>query len=419
MNTEEAATDTGDISESENTSEIKQAWLPLTAAFIGIGCGISSLSFYTTGIFMIPWQQEFGWSRTAISSVGIFAGIILALMSPVVGALIDKLGFRHIAFFSLIAYAVGILAISFISNSLITLYMLSILTALLASGSSPVTFTRAVTEWFNSSRGLALGIALMGTGAASVLAPILLTQAIENFGWRDAYRLLALIVFFAATYVYLFLKTPAMAILPTSSKRITETVKSGISRKEALQSWTFYQMSAIFLLVSTAVSGMIIHFIPMLSDLGVTQTTAGTLTATIGASIIVGRLGVGFLIDRFFAPYVAAVLFGLASIGFMVFIIGGVEYALVAALAIGLSMGAEVDLIGYMISRYFGLKAYGVLYGTIYSIFLVGAAISPFLAGLIFDKLGSYDIFLIMSAACLGIASLLCLSLKRFPKLRH
>lgn len=397
-------------------AEFARGWLVLSATFVGIGCGISSLSFYTTGVFMVPLQEEFGWSRSAISGTGIFGVAMLALLSPGIGAVIDKLGIRLVASASLVAYSIGLFANSFLFSSLFFYYGLAIATAFVAAGSSPVTFTRAVTGWFDTARGLALGLALLGAGAASVLAPLLLTQAVESFGWRNAYRLLALVVFLSAIYVLLFLKSdPPIRLFGQDQAVTNPPSNTGLNAKEAYYTLVFWQMAGVFLLVSLAVSGLIVHFIPLLTDIGMSATEAGRLAAVIGISIMVGRIGVGVLIDRIFAPYVAVALFGLATTGYIAFLLGGPALALAAAIAIGLSMGAEVDLIGYMVSRYFGLKSYGVLYGSLYSVFLLGAGLSPFLAGLVFDFSGSYQLFLIGAICCLGTAALICLTFKSFP----
>lgn len=406
-----------DLSNNEAVREFSRGGLVLSAAFIGVGCGLSSLSFYTTGVFMVPWQEEFGWSRSAISGTGVFAVVVLAVLSPMIGMLNDRIGIKLVGAVSLGLFAVCLFGLSFLFDSILVLYAAYIVTAFLAAGSTPVTFTRAVTGWFDVSRGLALGIALLGAGVAGVLAPLLLTQAVEAYGWRSAYRFLAIIVLFAAVYVFFFLKEdPDDTGTAHSTPSEPSDSSLGIDASDAYKTNEFLLMGTIFLLVALSVSGLIVHFIPMMTDLGMTQSDAGQLAAVIGVSIMVGRVGAGILIDRYFAPHVAAALFGAAALGYLIFVLGGANFALVAAIAVGLSMGAEVDLIGYMVSRYFGLKAYGVLYGGLYSVFLVGAAVSPLLAGLAFDLSGDYQIFLIGSSAALALAAYLSLSLGPFPK---
>ena len=127
----------------------------------------------------------------------------------------------------------------------------------------------------------------------------------------------------------------------------------------------------------------------------------------------------GFLIDRVFAPYITAGVFSLVACGCLALGLGGIEYALVAAIALGLAMGAEVDLIGYFTARYFGLRNYGVLFGIQYSAFSLGCGISPLLAGQIWDLTGNYDYALIGAAVLLMLAVLISLSLPKFPALQE
>jgi fucose permease len=167
---------------------------------------------------------------------------------------------------------------------------------------------------------------------------------------------LALLVIAMTIVVWVFIKEDPNQST-NQSTLANNTNKQGVSFRQAVKNRTFAILSTIFFLLALAVSGMIIHFIPMLLNLGVSANQAGKIAAVLSVSLMAGRLVTGFLIDRFYAPRVAAILFGLSSIGLTMFLIGGVQFALVAAVAIGITMGAEVDLIGYLVSRYFGLKA--------------------------------------------------------------
>jgi MFS family permease len=123
--------------------------------------------------------------------------------------------------------------------------------------------------------------------------------------------------------------------------------------------------------------------------------------------VIGGRLITGYLLDRVFAPRLAASLMLAAAACFAVFLVGGANFALGLAIAVGLSFGAEVDLVGYMVSRYFGARNYGRLFGISYSLCIVGMMLSPLLFGQIRDSLGSYrpmilfSVFLLLAAAAL------------------
>ncbi|MFQ3246787.1 MAG: MFS family permease [Arenicella sp.] len=134
------------------TQEFKREWPVLVACFCGVAGGIASISFYTSGIFIIPIEQEFVWSRTAISAQALFGVLLLVIGSPFIGRIIDKIGVRTVAVFSLAAYAACLFAASYFVVSLWSFYLIAIITALVAIGSSPLTFTRVITGWFDSAR---------------------------------------------------------------------------------------------------------------------------------------------------------------------------------------------------------------------------------------------------------------------------
>ncbi len=398
-------------------AEFARGWLVLLAAFVGISASISSLNYYAAGIFILPLEEEFGWSRAAISGQGVISVAFLGLLSPFVGALIDRVGVRVVASISLVFYAACMYAMTLFVDSLWSFYILAAATALLAAGSSPVTFSRAVMGWFDKARGIALGLTLLGTGVAGVLAPLFLSDYVASNGWRMGYQLLAVIVLLAAIFVALFIKNDPIMSQQKDIGLSTSAQNTGLSYNEAFKTPVFYVLASIFILVALAVSGPIIHFIPMLIGLGVSATEAGQLAAIIGVSVMVGRLVTGVLLDCFFAPRVATLLFSLATLGFFLFLWGGANFAIFAAVAVGISIGGEVDLIGYMVSKYFGLRAYGVVYGSLYAVFVVGAGLSPFLTGVMYDLTGSYQIVFIIAAICLALASFLSLFLRPFPKL--
>ena len=176
----------------------------------------------------------------------------------------------------------------------------------------------------------------------------------------------------------------------------------------------FWKIASIFFLISLAVLGLIPAFIPLLQDAGMSAAEAGGLAALMGLSVMVGRLLIGFLIDRIFAPYLTAFVFALVGLGCMSLALGGLEFALVAAIALGFAVGAEVDLIGYYTARYFGLAHYGAIYGLQYSVFIFGAGVSPILIGHIWDVTGNYDLGLMFAAVLMLPVIVISLSLPKF-----
>lgn len=402
------------MTESIEQGEFARGWKVLLASFLGIGVCIVSLSYYSSGIWIKPWQDAFGWTRTEIGTAQTLSTLVLVLTAPLAGRLIDRYGLRLVSSISLFLFALTLYAISKMNGELWMFYLLFIIMPLVGVASSPLAFTRAVSAWFIKNRGLALGISLTSTGFAAFLIPKYLTPYVENYGWRAGYFVLFVLVLIVLPIVWLLIRdSPPEAATKTENGQLA---LAGLTFQEARKTRVFWTIAVIFLLIAVAVAGLIPSFIPLLQDAGLSGAEAGGFAAILGISVMLGRLITGFLIDRIFAPYVTAVVFTFVALGCLALGIGGIKYATLAAIALGFAIGAEVDLIGYFTAQYFGLKNYGTIYGFQYSTFNFGAAISPVLAGYIWDTTGNYNLALIGAAILIGIAVIIALTLPKFPE---
>ena len=189
----------------------------------------------------------------------------------------------------------------------------------------------------------------------------------------------------------------------------------GLSFSEARKTSALWMLCALFFFVSLAIGGLIMHLVPLLTDAGVALKEAATIAGVLGVSVVFGRIAVGLLLDRFFAPYVAFILFSITAFGLVLLMLGGAKFAVITAICMGFSMGGETDLIAYFAARYFGLKFYSKIYGVIYALFMLGMSFSAILTGFIFDINGSYFYSLLCCAVFLGISCFICLRLPVFP----
>ncbi len=394
--------------------EFARGWRVLTASFLGIGVSMVSLLYYSGGVFVKPLEEAFGWSRAQMGAASLLSVITITLVAPLVGRLIDRLGLRPVCTASLLLYAAGVFALSQMNGSLAVYYAIVVGTTLVGVGSSPIAFTRAVSAWFVKNRGLALGLSMVSTGLAGVLIPRFLTPFVTEQGWRAGYMVLVVLILAATPIVWWWIRENPPQREGNNGEEALVAAK-GLTFKEARRDRNFWVMGAMFFLIALATGGLILSFIPLLLDAGLSPEVAGGFGAVIGASVMIGRLVTGFLIDRLFAPYVAAVILSLVACGCLALAFGGISLAFVAALALGFAMGAETDLIGYFVCQYFGLKSYGQIYGSQYSLFALGSGLSPMIAGYIYDTQGSYDMALVAGAACLGVAVVCSLNLSKFP----
>jgi cyanate permease len=181
----------------------------------------------------------------------------------------------------------------------------------------------------------------------------------------------------------------------------------GATARQAIASRTFWILICTVFFVSTVVNGSVVHVVSLLTDRGWSSEAAATIMVWVGLASLVGRLVVGYLLDRIFAPYVAIGLFLIALGG--LYLLASGKNAYLGVSGIGMMGGAEVDVIAYMTSRYFGLRRFGQLYGYQFGVFLVGAGLGPMLMGAAQTRLHSYDLPFQVFGVLLVLASLLML----------
>jgi MFS family permease len=391
-------------------SEFSRHWLLVLVCAVGIGVGVSALPFYTQGLFIEAWTAEFGWTR-AQASLGILGSTLaLAAVLPFIGSIVDRYGLVTPVMISLLGLSLAYVMLGLFVQSIASFVMLAMLQAILGSASSPLAYTRAINAVFNKQRGLALGVALSGAGAAATFGPSLVSSAIDAFGWRGAYYAMALFTLVVGTVIVIVLARLKSA--KTSAQIDVQAAREGLKAAKASASYWLI-MAAIFCL-SLGLGGLMIHFVPILLDIGLTTSEAVKIAGVIGIAVVLGRLLVGFAVDRIFAPHVAIAILFACICGVLALAVFGTVVAIPAAFVIGFSVGAEVDLIGYLVARYFGMHAYGQIYGRQYSTFLIATGLSPVILGAVRDATGSYTGSLFTDAAFITLSAALFTRLPKF-----
>jgi MFS family permease len=405
------------------SSEFRRGYKPLLGALIGAGCGLSSVCFYTNGVFVAAISEDMNWSRGAIQ-IGVSIMILIAVITaPTVGWLIDRYGARRIALISLPLFGITLSGMSLVTDQIWTFYAGWAVMSIFAAGTLPITWTKVVNGWFDDFRGMALGLTLAGTGIAATLAPSYVVWLIDIMGWRNAYVALAFTVMaISLPSVYLLFKEPVESqsgmvnqVDATISKQ--PLMAAGLSVKEALKGYRFWVLSISLLLVAASISGIITNFVPLLTDKGLSFADAARYAGLIGVSVIGGRLVAGFLMDRLWAPMIAAIFLCMPCLAAFILTTGNISPMLLglSALIVGLAAGAELDLMAFLVSRYFGLKHYGALYGGIYIFFSIGAGLAPAMFGWTYDMFGHYQAVLYIAAISSMIGACLMLTLGRYP----
>jgi MFS transporter, OFA family, oxalate/formate antiporter len=337
--------------------------------------------------------------------------------APVIGSLADRHGVRKVALLSLFGFIITFSAFYLMPGSLIAYYGLWFAVGLVGIGSTPVTWSRAISMWFVKNRGLALGMMLIGTSAAAFIVPKIAVWAIQNAGWREMFPIVALLPLLIALPVGLLLfREPRSDERPAQLSSADGSV-AGMSFKEAARTRQFWLLWCSILLIALAYGGAHIHMPAIVKDHGIDAKGAAGIVGIIGVGLLVGRVGVGFLLDRIWGPAIAFPVLCLPALACYLLIGTGSDTAIISAAAflLGFAAGAESDLIAFLAARYFGMAHFGRIYGMLYMPFGLMSAVSPLVYGIVRDKAGSYDPVLSVAAVVFVIGGALLLLLGRYP----
>ncbi len=397
-------------------SEFTLGWRVLVAAMVGVACGASPIPYNTIGFILGPIHDEFGWSFRDVSLGLTICGIAGSLLAPVYGSLSDRLGVRPVALFSLVAFGISFASLALVPGSLVGYWLMWLLVGIVGFGSTPVTWTRGVNLWFFRQRGLALGITLVGTSLTAILVPPLAAFSVQNFGWRLVFPILALLPLLVALPVGLLLfREPRVEQRPP--ELTVDGGLPGLTLGEAVRGYRFWLIWVSVLCVAFAYGGVFVHLAQMLVGHGFSLTAAAGIVSTQGLAILVGRVGTGFLLDRFWAPLVTLPLLSAPAIACWLLAGDGLTagLAVVSVIILGLATGAETDLIAFLAGRYFGMAHYGRIYGMLYVPFGLASSVSPAVYGWVRDTTGSYDAMLHVAMGLFIGGAVLLLGLGRYP----
>src|SRR5262245_31301737 len=390
-------------------------WIVLVAG-IGLSVHSAPIMGFTLGVFLKSLSQEFSWGRTQISLAFTLSALGMTLAAPFLGRLVDRFGARRVILLATLLFGVGVLSLYFLSAHLWHFYAIFLLTGVVGSGTTPVAYSKVISQWFDRQRGLALGLAMVGSSIGVSVMPTLAQALITSVGWRHAYVFLGLLALgVTLPVVGLFLTdTPqVMGLWPDGEARAaTAATEPGLSGREARHTETFWLLVSAAFLVSASFVGCLIHLVPLLTDRGVSAQNAALATSVGAGGALLARAGAGYLLDRFFAPYVAMSFFCGSALGLVLLWSGaGGGWAFAAALLVGLGQGSEFDILPYTISRYFGLRALGEIYGYAFAAITLGAALGPLVMGVSFDASGSYGLALasFAGATCAAAGLMTCL----------
>ena len=360
-----------------------------------------------------PIASDFGWSYAQVSFAASLRGLEMSLLAPIVGLLMYRWGPRRLVFAGAVIIGLGLLLLSRI-NSLAAFYGVFILIGIGKSTCIGVVPIATVGNWFQRKATLATGILVSGTAVGGLMV-LLATRLIDIFEWRTAMAILG----FGAWGILLPLsllfrhKPEQYGYLPDGDLHRKLPASEGqssaqgneldIGVKQVLKSSAFWHIAMGFMCHILVMNAVITHVMPYLSSIGFTRSFSSLVASAIPLASIVGRLSFGWLGDKFDKRRVTALGFVLASLGLLSFgyVATARTWMFVPFLVfVGLGYGGPIPMMPALLREYFGRVRLATVLGLVMGVAALGGVVGPLLAGLAFDKLGSYQV------AWLGFAGL-------------
>ena len=398
------------------TGIFRSRWWMVAAAAIALMTNTGVISNFAFAVFIKPITEDLGIGRATLLGATFIASIAGTCVAPFFGKAIDSFGLRRVHLPMIFLFAIGTATLSLLQPAFWFMVMLFLFHGLPGQGQSPVAYSKALTAWFDKDRGLALGIAIAGVGLGVAVIPLFANYIIQNYGWRWAYVAMGgAIIVLALIPTWLFEREP-----PIPPERAHSALHApGIMLREAIKTWRFWAMTVAFFVAIVAINGTLTQVIALMTDRGEPLQAAVFALSMSGVALTLGRIVSGFCLDRFHGPYVACTFFLSAAIG--VVLLAADISPFYGTMLCGLGIGAEVDLMAFLVSRYFGIRAFGAIYGLMFAIFSFGVGFGPFLMGAAHDYLHSYVPMMVAFEIGLvvAIALLLPLGAYRFAATRH
>jgi MFS family permease len=389
-------------------------WRVVLAACFGVMAGFGSLFVYTFPIFVKPLSAEFGWNREAISRGFAIAAVTVGLCSPLLGRWIDRLGPRRIILPCMTVFGFAIASLALLRSGLWQFYVTCFVLGVVGNGAAHLAYSRSISTWFQQRLGMALAFVMAGAGLGAMILPIVAQTIISASGWRVAYLSLgciALLLGLPLSWLYIRDRGPVR-------HEAAPVEHSGRTWQQGMRSFAFWIIVAVLCISSISMNGAITQMSALLTDRGITPKGAALCASILGGSSLLGRIGVGWLLDRFFGARVAFLITLSTAAGiFLLARANNFPAGCFAAVLIGIGAGGEAAITPYLLTRYFGLRAFSTLYGITWTFYAASAAIGPVILGRAFDSTGSYASLLIILATALGLAAAMNLLLPKYSDL--
>jgi MFS family permease len=376
----------------------------MVVLLVSNGLTATALSVYDEALL-----KEFGWSRGELKFRDLVTFWVVAATVPFAGVLIDKVGAKRMLMFGCVLLSIGYVLYSRLT-SLPMLYAIHVVLALGLLGASTMVCVILISSWFHTRRGLAIGIALVGTSLGGILLPPINVRLIESVGWRQAFLIEAALPIVLLVLVLVIVRnTPkdvgAVALGVRDSNR--DLRAEGLTFAEAVRTRTFWAIGLSGMMIYYSILALYNHLFLHMRDLGFPPTSAAWALSVLGMVGLVAKLVNGYLADRMdrhkvFLACLAIMLVGVAGLATL-----NPDIVVPSIAVVGLGWGGLFTLYNMLAVNNFGLKAAGKIGGVISLMESAGGGLGIFLTGVLYDRFDSYRVAFTVILALVAVGLLL------------
>ena len=378
-------------------NKLHPAWMMVGAAFMIMAVAWGSV-YNCAGIFVQPVSADLGFTRSEINATMTIRAICQLVISLLTGKI-----FKSSNIMKIMKVATVILILSFFSyskaNSLMTVYVLTVISSICISLMAILPLSIILSNWFETNRASAIGMAFMGSGVGGMILSALTGVWLESFGWRISYQILSLLMLVLVTpCVFFILKVHPRefglqaygAAEPTPDPSVVPA-NEGMMLSQAMRSGTFWVIttSSVFLVI--AINGLMMNVAPHLANIGYSISFSANVVALTMGSLAFGKVALGKLFDRIGvkkAVLIACLATTIATFG-MLFATSMFGLILtIVFVGIGCAYATVANTV--LTIEFFGKKDYNSIFGVLTAIGALGSMISPIITGILFDQTGSY-----------------------------
>ena len=390
-------------------------WWTVAAGALGNCMGVGVFVVYALNVLTKPMVADLGIDRSVISfSVTCFLAAT-GFGSVSLGILINRFGVLAPTFIYVASAAACVALIPLLPPTPVAFYTLFTMLGVAGAAATAFPYLVAITGLFDRHRGLALGLAVAGGGAGGTFAPQVANYLLSEVGWRESVWILSALMATPLVALLLVVRTP-----PGVTRRaLNEGERSASHWSLYLGARAFWLIAITLLGVSIGTFGILGVLVSMLTDRGISPAEAAAVLSGAGLSSWAGRIVIGWLLDRLWAPLVTSLVCLGAFAGVLIIAFGGQSLPLVllGASLLGLALGSEADILAYLCGRYFSLQAFSRVVGAMWVVWAWGGGVGTAAAGLAYQATGSYagaTLFLATSLL-LGAGGVLFLGRYTYP----